>query len=65
MIKKPLILLADEPTGSLDDKILQKEIVFIFFINLSRKNNTLTIIATHNTKFISKLDVCLELKKEN
>ena len=61
MIKKPLILLADEPTGSLDDNTA--ELVFKNITDLSRKNNTLTIIATHNTKFISKLDVCFRIEE--
>ena len=60
MIKKPSILLADEPTGSLDDATA--EIVFKNITDLS-KNNTLTIIATHNINFINKLDVCFKIIK--
>jgi lipoprotein-releasing system ATP-binding protein len=61
MIKSPSILLADEPTGSLDDN--NAELIFNYIIDLSKKNNTLAIIATHNTKFISKLDVCFKIQK--
>ena len=61
MIKLPSILLADEPTGSLDDN--NAELIFNYIIELSKKNNTLAIIATHNTKFISKLDVCFKIQK--
>ena len=39
------------------------EIGYKRIIELSKKNNTLTIIATHNTKFISKLDVCFKIQK--
>ena len=60
MIKSPSILLADEPTGSLDDN--NAELIFNYIIELSKKNNTLAIIATHNTKFISKLDVCFKIQ---
>ena len=41
--------------------ILQDSIIYI--TDLSRKNNTLTIIATHNTKFITKLDVCFRIER--
>ena len=61
MIKSPSILLADEPTGSLDDN--NAELIFNYIIDLSKKNNTLAIIATHNTNFVSKLDVCFKIEK--
>ena len=63
MIKKPIILLADEPTGSLDDNTA--DVVFKNITDLSKQNKTLTLIATHNTKFMDKLDVCLRIEKEN
>ena len=43
MIKKPQLLLADEPTGSLDDETA--DLVFKYITEISRKNNTLSIIA--------------------
>lgn len=61
MIKKPQLLLADEPTGSLDDKTA--DLVFKYITELSKKNNTLSIIATHNIKFINKLDLCFKVEK--
>ena len=61
MIKKPVILLADEPTGSLDDKNAEK--IFKYITNISKKNNTITIIATHNTNFINELDICFKIDK--
>ena len=61
MIKSPSILLADEPTGSLDDN--NAELIFNYIIDLSKKNNTLAIIATHNINFVNKLDVCFKIEK--
>ena len=59
LIKKPLILLADEPTGSLDEKRSLE--IFKFIIKLSKENNTLCIIATHNLKLIKSLDICYKI----
>ena len=61
MIKKPQLLLADEPTGSLDDETA--DLVFNYITEISRKNNTLSIIATHNVKFMNKLDICFKVEK--
>ncbi len=61
MIKKPQLLLADEPTGSLDDETA--DLVFKYITELSKKNDTLSIIATHNIKFINKLDLCFKVEK--
>ncbi len=54
LIKDPSILLADEPTGSLDDK--NTEIVFSFINKLAREKKIITIFATHNLNLIKKLD---------
>ena len=61
LIKKPLILLADEPTGSLDSKTSQD--VFNFIIQMAKKNNTICIIATHNMNLIKKLDLCYKIEE--
>tara|TARA_X000000950_G_scaffold279278_1_gene371667 strand:+ start:537 stop:1211 length:675 start_codon:yes stop_codon:yes gene_type:complete len=53
LIKDPLILLADEPTGSLDST--NTSLVFDLMINLANKKNTITIMATHNINLIGKL----------
>tara|TARA_A100001015_G_scaffold272578_1_gene327292 strand:+ start:285 stop:953 length:669 start_codon:yes stop_codon:yes gene_type:complete len=59
LVKKPKILLADEPTGSLDDK--NARLVMDYIFNLSKKFKTLCIIATHNLSFISNFDFCYEI----
>ena len=61
LIKKPEILLADEPTGSLDDKTADS--VFELLIELSKSENIVTLIATHNLKLIKKLDLSYKIEK--
>ena len=50
LIKKPLILLADEPTGSLDNNT-SKDVINLI-IKVAKQNNTLCITATHNLNLI-------------
>ena len=61
LIKKPLIILADEPTGSLDDLNAKK--VFKLIINLSKKQKATTITATHNIELLSYFDICYKIEK--
>jgi len=61
LIKKPVLLLADEPTGSLDKN--NSSVVMDLILNLSKKNKTISIIATHNLEIIKRLDVCYKIEK--
>ena len=61
LIKEPVLLLADEPTGNLDENNSIK--VFNEILNLACSQNTLTITATHNLKFVEKFDYCYKLEK--
>ena len=56
LIKNPKILLADEPTGSLDHE--NTKIVFNFIRKLSKENQIITIFATHNLNLVKLLDKC-------
>lgn len=49
VITRPLILLADEPTGNVDDETAYK--LFLLFVELNRMGTTV-IIATHNKKLV-------------
>ena len=60
LIKQPKIILADEPTGSLDK--VNAKIVMENIIDLSRQLETLTIVATHNLNFLSLFDISYELQ---
>ena len=61
LIKKPVLLLADEPTGSLDKN--NSSVVMDLILNLSKKNKTISIIATHNLEIIKRLDACYKIEK--
>ena len=59
LIKKPQILLADEPTGSLDKK--NASLVSKYIFDVSRQFKTLCIVATHNLDFVPHFDVCYRI----
>ncbi len=59
MANKPLVILADEPTGNLDETTA--EAVMGEFIKAVRKNRMAALIATHNSSLAKRLDRCLYL----
>ena len=62
LVNNPDILLADEPTGSLDTETAKE----VFNAIRSQKNsNRLIIFATHNRFFANKADCKLEMKNGN
>lgn len=62
LVKKSKIILADEPTGSLDEKT-ELDILNIFS---KLKNSGITlIIVTHNEKVANNCDLVYELKNKN
>jgi len=62
LINEPEIILADEPTGSLDQKTAKE--VFKILCNLKNKNR-LIIYATHNRFFANMADCKLEMINGN
>jgi len=58
LINEPDIILADEPTGSLDQATAKE--VFNILYNLKNKNR-LIIYATHNRFFANMADCKLEM----
>ena len=62
LINSPEIILADEPTGSLDMKNARE--VFKILLKLKNKNR-LIIFATHNRFFANKSDCILEMVDGN
>ncbi|WP_082663289.1 ATP-binding cassette domain-containing protein [Sarcina ventriculi] len=62
LVKKSKIILADEPTGSLDEKT-ELDILNIFS---KLKNSGITlIIVTHNEKVANNCDLVYELKNKS
>ena len=59
IIKKPFILLADEPTGSLDEENTKKVMQIIF--SIIEKLDTSLVLATHNLDLIQKFDRCYKV----
>src|SRR5437588_2881744 len=57
---KPAILLADEPTGSLDSK--NSEIVLNMFRELNRQFKQTIILVTHNPELVAITDRLIEMR---
>lgn len=54
LANQPALLLADEPTGNLDDETGKK--IFDLLHSLSRKSNTTIIVVTHDLAIAGKTD---------
>src|SRR5690242_9247823 len=59
LANKPPLVLADEPTGNLDEATA--DIVFGEFLNLVRGEGSAALVATHNERIAAKMDRVLRL----
>ena len=59
LIREPLLLLCDEPTGNLDRG--SAETVASMLLDLHRSQQTILIVVTHNPELAAKFPVRLEL----
>jgi len=59
MINEPLCLLADEPSGNLDEKNAKD--ILDLIIELNNNQNTALIIVTHDLKIANKMDKKFDL----
>lgn len=57
---RPLLLLADEPTGNLDDKSAER--VLLLIDGLRREHGATLVLATHSSAVASACDRVLELR---
>jgi len=62
LISDPELILADEPTGSLDKKTADE--IFSLFLNLKSKNRAI-LYATHNRELSNKADYELNILDGN
>jgi putative ABC transport system ATP-binding protein len=60
LASKPAILLADEPTGSLDSR--NSEIVLNMFRELNRRFRQTIILVTHNPELVTYTDRLIEMR---
>jgi putative ABC transport system ATP-binding protein len=61
MVASPKLMLADEPTGNLDQETGAKVIELMF--NLARKKNTAVLLITHDPSLAKKADRMLTMNK--
>jgi lipoprotein-releasing system ATP-binding protein len=59
MANSPTVLLADEPTGNLDESTA--DIVLETLIEAIRTHRLAAVIATHNMELANRMDLCLRL----
>ncbi len=59
LANKPLLVLADEPTGNLDEATA--DIVFAEFMRLVREEGTAALVATHNERLAARMDRVVRL----
>lgn len=62
IIHNPKIIIADEPTGSLDPKLSTQ--IFNIFLKLARQKNITVLIATHNYDLANKCDKIFHMKEK-
>ena len=60
ILKSPQVLLADEPTGNLDEKTGRK--IADLLLELNQRHKMAMIVVTHNPELASRMERCFELK---
>ncbi len=63
LIRKPLLLLGDEPTGNLDQA--SAEVVASLLLDLNRQQETILVVATHSAELAAKFPLRYELRHAN
>ena len=61
LMNSPKLILADEPTGSLDDK--SRELVFKLLLSMVRREGVTLVVATHDRALAERCDRLLVVKE--
>ncbi|WP_404338707.1 ABC transporter ATP-binding protein [Sphingomonas sp. MMS12-HWE2-04] len=61
LANRPALVLADEPTGNLDEATADK--VFAEFLNLVRGEGSAALVATHNERLAERMDRVVRLQE--
>ncbi|WP_260483925.1 ABC transporter ATP-binding protein [Sphingomicrobium flavum] len=61
LANKPPLVLADEPTGNLDEATSER--VFAEFLDLVRAEGSAALVATHNERLAARMDRVVRLKE--
>jgi putative ABC transport system ATP-binding protein len=60
LVKHPILLLADEPTGELDSKTGDE--IYTILRRLQESSGTTCVVVTHDRRFITPDDLVLEIQ---
>ena len=63
LIRKPLLLLCDEPTGNLDQA--SAEVVASLLLELHQRQETILVVVTHSAELASRFPARCELRHAN
>jgi lipoprotein-releasing system ATP-binding protein len=63
LIRKPLLLLCDEPTGNLDQAAA--DVVAALLLELHRRQETILIVVTHSAELAARFPLRYELRNAN
>jgi lipoprotein-releasing system ATP-binding protein len=63
LIRKPLLLLCDEPTGNLDQS--SADVVASLLLELHRRQETILIVVTHSAELAARFPLRYELRNAN
>ena len=61
LVTQPRCMLADEPTGNLDEQTAAR--VFALMLELNRARGVSLVMVTHNTRLLEQLDQVYELRE--